>query len=90
MLTGISGAGGVGGAAFLNLLENAAAKRSSVSRNSGSGMPPEDPQRSGHYGLRWLAERVEALKGTLEIGRVSPHGVRLQVRLPLSASEGAA
>lgn len=58
--------------------------------DDGSGMPPEDPQRSGHYGLRWLAERVEALKGTLEIGRVSPHGVRLQVRLPLSASEGAA
>ena len=54
--------------------------------DDGSGMPPEDPQRSGHYGLRWLAERVEALKGTLEIGRVSPHGVRLQVRLPLHAA----
>ncbi|MDM0073270.1 HAMP domain-containing protein [Variovorax sp. J2P1-59] len=58
--------------------------------DDGSGMPADDPPRSGHYGLRWLAERVEALGGTLEIGRASPHGVRLQVRLPLSTDKEAA
>jgi two-component system sensor histidine kinase UhpB len=58
--------------------------------DDGTGMPPEDPQRGGHYGLRWLAERVEGLGGTLGIERAVPHGVRLKVRLPLSTHKETA
>ncbi|WP_213954753.1 HAMP domain-containing protein [Variovorax sp. dw_954] len=50
--------------------------------DDGAGFAPEDLQRSGHHGLRWLAERVQALGGAFEIDNVQPHGARLQVRVP--------
>ena len=53
--------------------------------DDGQGLPPEGTKRSGHYGLRWLEERVEALGGRCSIEAASPHGVHLQVRLPLVA-----
>ena len=53
--------------------------------DDGRGLPPEGVQRIGHYGLRWLAERVEGLGGRMHIEAASPHGVHLQVRLPLAA-----
>lgn len=58
--------------------------------DDGNGLPPGDPQRGGHYGLRWLAERVEGLGGALAFERALPRGVRLQVRLPLSGNKEAA
>jgi two-component system sensor histidine kinase UhpB len=54
-------------------------------RDDGRGLPAEGTQRSGHYGLRWLAERVEALGGRFSVAPAQPCGVRLQVHLPLSA-----
>jgi two-component system sensor histidine kinase UhpB len=53
--------------------------------DDGSGLPAEGVQRHGHYGLRWLAERVEALGGSFSIEAARPRGVHLQVRLPLAA-----
>ena len=53
--------------------------------DDGCGLPPEGTQRSGHYGLRWLAERVEGLGGRLAIEAASPRGVHLQVSLPCAA-----
>ena len=53
--------------------------------DDGCGLPPEGTQRSGHYGLRWLAERVEGLGGRLLIEAASPRGVHLQVCLPCAA-----
>jgi two-component system, NarL family, sensor histidine kinase UhpB len=53
--------------------------------DDGQGLPPEGPQRNGHHGLRWLAERVQALGGSFEVAPALPRGVRLHVRLPLSA-----
>ncbi len=50
--------------------------------DDGQGLPAEGAQRSGHYGLRWLAERVEALGGHFSIAAAEPRGVHLQVRLP--------
>jgi two-component system sensor histidine kinase UhpB len=58
--------------------------------DDGDGMPTEDLQRGGHYGLRWLTERVEGLGGDLQIERAVPHGVRLHVRLPLSVHKEVA
>jgi two-component system, NarL family, sensor histidine kinase UhpB len=52
--------------------------------DDGQGLPAEGTQRSGHYGLRWLAERVEALGGHFSIEPAMPRGARLQVRLPMS------
>ena len=55
--------------------------------DDGQGLPPEGSQGNGHYGLRWLAERVQGLGGRFEIAPASPRGgVRLQVRLPLAAT----
>jgi two-component system sensor histidine kinase UhpB len=54
-------------------------------RDDGRGLPAEGTQRSGHYGLRWLAERVEALGGRFSVAPALPCGARLQVHLPLSA-----
>ena len=51
-----------------------------------SGAPPAagtPPARAGHYGLRWLAERAEALQGTLQLLPRAPQGTRLQLRMPL-------
>jgi two-component system, NarL family, sensor histidine kinase UhpB len=52
--------------------------------DDGQGLAPDWSQRNGHYGLRWLAERVQALGGHFEIAAHEPRGVRLHVRLPLS------
>lgn len=51
--------------------------------DDGHGLPAGAPPAAGHHGLRWLAERVEGLRGTLRLDRVQPHGVRLLVTLPL-------
>jgi two-component system sensor histidine kinase UhpB len=51
--------------------------------DDGRGLPAEGWQRPGHYGLRWLVERVETLQGELHIGPAQPRGVRLSVRVPL-------
>ena len=53
--------------------------------DDGSGLAPDWSARTGHYGLRWMAERVEALGGRFLIEPASPRGVRLQVRLPLDS-----
>ena len=52
-------------------------------RDNGVGLPPEGAVRAGHYGLRWLAERVESLNGVLTVDAAQPHGVRLKVSIPL-------
>jgi two-component system sensor histidine kinase UhpB len=52
--------------------------------DDGAGFVPEDLHRGGHHGLRWLAERVQALGGAFAIDNVPPHGARLQVSLPVN------
>ena len=49
--------------------------------DNGSGLAPDWSERTGHHGLRWLAERVEALGGAFCIEPAMAGGVRLQVRL---------
>lgn len=51
--------------------------------DDGRGLPPEGTQLRGHYGLRWLAERVEAVGGRFELEPNQPRGARLTVRVPL-------
>jgi two-component system sensor histidine kinase UhpB len=52
--------------------------------DDGKGPPPAGSERSGHYGLRWLAERVQGLGGRVELAAALPAGARLSVRLPLT------
>jgi two-component system, NarL family, sensor histidine kinase UhpB len=59
-------------------------------RDDGSGLPAEGWQRPGHYGLRWLVERVENLRGELRLEANTPQGVQLLVRVPVSVTEDAA
>ncbi len=52
--------------------------------DDGQGLPADWAQRTGHYGLRWLAERAQALHGRLDLEPAAPHGVLLRLRLPLA------
>jgi two-component system sensor histidine kinase UhpB len=54
-------------------------------RDDGTGLLHDWSERAGHHGLRWLAERVEALGGAFHVEAAAPRGVRLQVQLPLTA-----
>jgi two-component system, NarL family, sensor histidine kinase UhpB len=58
--------------------------------DDGSGLPTEGWQRPGHYGLRWLVERVETLRGELRLEANPPRGVQLHVRVPVSVAEAVA
>ena len=49
----------------------------------GTGLAPDWAQRTDHYGLRWLAERVQALHGRLDVEAAAPHGAQLRLRVPL-------
>lgn len=51
-------------------------------RDDGVGLP-SDWSRPGHFGLRGLAERVENLGGTFEVGNAPERGVRLIAKIPL-------
>jgi two-component system sensor histidine kinase UhpB len=50
--------------------------------DDGKGLPADWAQRTGHYGLRWLAERAQALQGRLDVEPATPHGVQLRLRVP--------
>lgn len=54
--------------------------------DDGRGLPGPDAVReagAGHYGLRWLAERIENLGGELRLESAAPGGAQLTVWLPL-------
>ena len=52
--------------------------------DDGVGLPAEW-SRPGHFGLRGLAERVENLHGTFQVGNREPRGVCLTAGIPLTA-----
>ena len=58
-------------------------------QDDGQGLAADWSTRAGHYGLRWLTERVETIGGTLDIEAAQPSGVRLTVRLPLDVTAKA-
>ena len=53
--------------------------------DDGVGLAADWSDKTGHHGLRWLAERAQSLGGSFEITATAPRGVRLHVRLPLAA-----
>lgn len=67
----------------LNLAGTADAVHLSL-RDDGRGLPPEGLPTSGHYGLRWLSERVESLHGSVALAPALPRGAELAVRVPLT------
>jgi two-component system sensor histidine kinase UhpB len=60
-------------------------------RDDGTGLAPgwheKASEDGGHYGLRWLAERVGVLGGRFTIENASPRGVLLQVWVPFGTPE---
>ena len=46
--------------------------------------PPADWSRPGHFGLRWLGERADAVGGELGLSRRPEGGAELRARLPLA------
>jgi two-component system sensor histidine kinase UhpB len=58
--------------------------------DDGRGLAAGWSTGEGHHGLRWLAERVEALDGRFELCAIEPQGVRLTVHLPLHQAVEAA
>jgi two-component system sensor histidine kinase UhpB len=57
-----------------------------VVEDNGCGLPPDWSQRAGHHGLRWMAERIAALRGRFAIEPAEPHGVLLSVSVPAEAA----
>jgi two-component system, NarL family, sensor kinase len=57
-------------------------------RDDGRGLAPGWREKAehdgGHYGLRWLQERVEVLGGRFSIDNAPPRGVKVEVWLPFS------
>ena len=51
--------------------------------DDGQGLSPDWAERAGHYGLRWLTERVESLGGSFRLAAAEPRGVTMDVRMPL-------
>jgi two-component system sensor histidine kinase UhpB len=54
--------------------------------DDGEGLPPGwqlGSQGLDHHGLRWLAERFQALGGSLEVSPALPRGVEFRAWLPL-------
>ncbi len=51
-------------------------------RDDGRGLAP-DWQRPGHYGIRGMRERADALGGTLALDNLDGGGTRVHARLPL-------
>jgi signal transduction histidine kinase len=52
--------------------------------DNGIGIAPQHRNKSGSFGLIGIAERVDALRGTLHLHDYEPGaGTRLSVRLPL-------
>ena len=49
--------------------------------DNGHGLAPDWSTRTGHFGLRWLTERIEALGGEFSIQPALPRGVQLRVQL---------
>jgi two-component system sensor histidine kinase UhpB len=60
-------------------------------RDDGSGLAAgwreKTAEDGGHYGLRWLAERVGVLGGRFTIENAPPRGVLLQVWVPFDVPE---
>jgi two-component system sensor histidine kinase DegS len=50
--------------------------------DDGVGFDPENIQFGGHYGLRFMRERVELLNGSLNIQSAAGAGTNLEVRVP--------
>lgn len=83
---GITNALRHGEAAHLTLrLAGTADEVALLLRDDGRGLPEGGPPRDGHYGLRWLRERVEALRGSVTLENLPPRGAQLAVRLPLAS-----
>lgn len=55
--------------------------------DDGRGLAPDWRERSGHYGLRWLDERLQALQGRFTLEPNGARGTRLEVRVPLEARQ---
>ena len=51
--------------------------------DNGSGLAADWSDRPGHHGLRWLAERVQSLRGRFALTPGVPRGACLRVELPL-------
>jgi two-component system, NarL family, sensor histidine kinase UhpB len=54
--------------------------------DDGVGLPA-DWSRPGHFGLRGLAERVEHLAGSFNVGSGPTRGVQLTARIPLGSAQ---
>lgn len=74
----------------LSLSADPAGARLRVDDN-GSGLPADWQARAGHYGLRWMGERIEGLGGGFAIRNREPGpGVRLDIWVPTGQTQAPA
>jgi signal transduction histidine kinase len=53
--------------------------------DDGAGLPREAENKSGHYGLRGLRERVEGLGGAFTVEMAGTNGTFIEARIPVIA-----
>lgn len=53
-------------------------------RDDGCGIRSSDFTKPRSFGLRGIRERINALRGTLEVSAAEPRGTRISVRAPMS------
>nr|WP_207184998.1 HAMP domain-containing protein [Rubrivivax gelatinosus] len=58
-------------------------------RDDGRGPPAAGLPHAGHYGLRWIAERAEALGGHVVLEAGAAGGAELRLVLPRAAAEAS-
>lgn len=54
--------------------------------DDGRGLESEGMQADGHYGLEFMAERVEELNGQLSVNSMSGEGTSITISVPLSSN----
>jgi signal transduction histidine kinase len=50
--------------------------------DNGDGFRLEDSQADGHYGLKFMQERIKSLKGDFSIHAKKREGTRIKIVLP--------
>jgi signal transduction histidine kinase len=56
--------------------------------DNGRGFEPAAAQKEGHYGLRFMRERVALLEGQMDLHSCPAEGTRLTIELPINNNEG--
>ena len=56
-------------------------------KDDGRGLKSQSMQADGHYGLQFMAERVEELNGEISVNSIDGEGTSITISVPLSSND---